>query len=178
MTQAMAEERRHIDQILDPAFVDGLDALSIDELRTRLRLAREEEDDLSYVRRLLHGRLDILGAELEAREAGQPRSAGIGDLRSALGGEGGSAGGRGARPAVAVRATSTEGRRRAERAVAEAHLARLPDLAVPEIEAIREQLQGEERQISDDRRRLHDVIDALEGELARRYKEEGVAPPV
>lgn len=49
-----------------------LSALSLPELRILRRDAQRDEADLSYVRRLLQGRIDILRAEL-ARRGGRPR---------------------------------------------------------------------------------------------------------
>lgn len=44
-----------------------LTSLSDDELRSLIADFKKEEDELSYKRRLLHGRIDILRAELVAR---------------------------------------------------------------------------------------------------------------
>ncbi len=44
-----------------------LASLSDDELRTLIAELKQEEDELSYRRRLLHGKIDILRAELVAR---------------------------------------------------------------------------------------------------------------
>jgi len=44
-----------------------LTTLSDDELRTLIADLKKEEDELSYKRRLLHGKIDILRAELVAR---------------------------------------------------------------------------------------------------------------
>jgi hypothetical protein len=44
-----------------------LTTLSDDELRSVIADLKKEEDELSYKRRLLHGRIDILRAELVAR---------------------------------------------------------------------------------------------------------------
>ena len=41
--------------------------LSDDELRALIADLKKEEDELSYRRRLLHGKIDILRAELVAR---------------------------------------------------------------------------------------------------------------
>ncbi len=41
--------------------------LSDDELRDRLRAARREESEVSYERRLLHGKIDVLRSEVRAR---------------------------------------------------------------------------------------------------------------
>lgn len=44
-----------------------LATLSDDELRGLIADLKKEEDELSYKRRLLHGKIDILRAELVAR---------------------------------------------------------------------------------------------------------------
>jgi hypothetical protein len=44
-----------------------LNTLSDDELRGLIADSKKEEDELSYKRRLLHGKIDILRAELVAR---------------------------------------------------------------------------------------------------------------
>ena len=44
-----------------------LNTLSDDELRGLIADLKKEEDELSYKRRLLHGKIDILRAELVAR---------------------------------------------------------------------------------------------------------------
>ena len=44
-----------------------LPTLSDDELRTMIRELEKEEDEISFRRRMLHGRIDILRAELVAR---------------------------------------------------------------------------------------------------------------
>jgi hypothetical protein len=62
--------RRRIDKVLSEGFADGLDTLELDELRSRRREAEQEEADLSYVRRMLQGRMDILRAELARRTGG------------------------------------------------------------------------------------------------------------
>ena len=52
-------------EVVDPQ------ALSDDELKARIRAIREEEEAVSYERRLLHGRIDVLRSEILARIAGQ-----------------------------------------------------------------------------------------------------------
>ena len=44
-----------------------LTTLSDDKLRSLIADLKKEEDELSYKRRLLHGKIDILRAELVAR---------------------------------------------------------------------------------------------------------------
>jgi hypothetical protein len=64
--------QRRIDRVLDPGFTEGVDQLGLPELRARREEAEAEEADVSYLRRLLQGRLDILRAvEVLAREEEQ-----------------------------------------------------------------------------------------------------------
>jgi anti-sigma-K factor RsiG len=44
-----------------------LSSLSDDDLRVMIRDLEKEEDEISFRRRVLHGRIDILRAELVAR---------------------------------------------------------------------------------------------------------------
>ena len=56
--------RRRIDRVLADDFATDLSSLDLDEVRARRREAEQEKADLSYVRRMLQGRMDILRAEL------------------------------------------------------------------------------------------------------------------
>ena len=175
MTEVMSDFRRRIDRVLEPEFVGALDRASVDELRAKLQEVREEEDALSYVRRLLHGRLDMLRAELDMRIGGRGTRRSLEALGHALGGETLSA--RGSRPRFRARTAEVVGRRGAERVLDEDHLTRLPDLTTEELTDAVEYVAGEERRLSVDRRRLFAVIESLESELAGRYKA-GLRPPV
>ena len=55
------EERRPLEPLPD------LPSLTDDELRVMIRDLEKEEDEISFRRRVLHGRIDILRAELVAR---------------------------------------------------------------------------------------------------------------
>ena len=59
--------RRRIDRVLAPEFLEGLDHLDEAQLQRRQAEASQEEADLSYVRRLVQGRLDQLRAEFSLR---------------------------------------------------------------------------------------------------------------
>ena len=79
MTEFVAGGRRRIDRVLAPLFLERLPDLTLDEVRCRRVDADQEEVDLSYARRLLQGRIDILRAEQVARRGGgvslgQPRT--------------------------------------------------------------------------------------------------------
>ena len=72
-THLTDEERRLVEPLPD------LVTLTDDDLRVMIRELEKEEDEISFRRRVLHGRIDILRAELVARlreqvSAGRPNS--------------------------------------------------------------------------------------------------------
>ncbi|MFF3897661.1 aerial mycelium formation protein [Streptomyces sp. NPDC001812] len=86
----------------DPAPEPELIARSLPDLRTLRRDAQRDEADLSYVRRLLQGRIDILRAELARRTpVDGPGDAGAGAGPSDGGGSDPGTSGGGAVPVVA-----------------------------------------------------------------------------
>lgn len=148
---------------------EDLSELSTADLRRRLTERRAEEDRVSYERRVLQGRMDILRDELERRGRSEH-----GDLIDRLTeiiaqAPGGSRGARARMP------TSVEPTDPSDEAAGV--LARLPDLSVEEIQDLVERFEAEERRISERRREMFTVIDALEAELVRRYKEGSASPP-
>jgi hypothetical protein len=60
-THQTFEERRPVEPLPD------LSTLTDDDLRAMIRDLEQEEDEVSFRRRVLHGRIDILRAELVAR---------------------------------------------------------------------------------------------------------------
>jgi hypothetical protein len=161
------------DDAIDPSFVEGLDALGLDELRSRRDDCQELENALSYARRLLHGRLDIVRHELEQRSSGGTR-ANIADIIERL-------------PALLAEGSRSASLPRppqdmAPGAVAEALVADLdasfpvsamgsvPEMSDDDLTDLAERLAGSEHEISDRRRRLHSVIDRLQEEVIRRYR--------
>jgi hypothetical protein len=63
-----------VDELLDPAFLEGAEGLPMAEVRRLRRQAEQEEVNLSYTRRLLQGRLDIVRRELQRRAEHDGRS--------------------------------------------------------------------------------------------------------
>ena len=62
-----------LERFLDPELLDGLTGWPLDRVRALRDEAQQVEGGLSYVRRMVQGRLDIVGAELERRrEGGDP----------------------------------------------------------------------------------------------------------
>jgi hypothetical protein len=58
---------RRIDRVLSEGYLDGLASLPLAEVRELRDEAEQEEADLSYLRRMLQGRVDIIEAELARR---------------------------------------------------------------------------------------------------------------
>src|SRR3954453_18838886 len=67
--------KRRIDKVLASNYLEGLERLPLDEVRSLRDDAGQEETDLSYLRRLLQGRIDIATPELARRSAGAPTGA-------------------------------------------------------------------------------------------------------
>ena len=77
---------------MDP--LPDLSTLSDDDLRRMIHELEREEDDISFRRRVLHGRIDILRAELVARlreqvSAGEAKLADVERLSEILAGKAG-----------------------------------------------------------------------------------------
>jgi hypothetical protein len=164
--------QRRIDRVLDPGFVAEAGSLDLAELRSRRDEAAAEEADISYLRRLLQGRLDILRAELRRRSQSGDRDVAAlrADLPKILSNE--VPGRHSALPRVQVPPRSGDRyRRRVERLVSDETLARLPDLDVDELTRVVETLAVEEEAVSASRRKVQRVVDELRAELARRYRE-------
>ena len=69
-----------------------LSTLTDDDLRVMIRELEKDEDDISFRRRVLHGRIDILRAELVARlreqvSAGEAKLADVERLSQILSGK-------------------------------------------------------------------------------------------
>lgn len=169
--------RRPIDRVLTPEFADDLDALPFDEVRQRRHLAEQEEVELSYARRLLQGRLDLLRAERGRRQAHgagvqAPRSDAelARDLSAAL--TDGPRTSHGLGRHLTIDPTRVgEHRRAAEQAVDDIAAS---DPTALDDESISEaiiQLSQLEQTLSDNRHRVQTVMDLLTSEVGRRYRE-------
>ena len=171
--------RRALDRVLAPDFAADLRTIELAELRERRALAEQEEADLSYARRLLQGRLDLLGAELQQRsgaDGGTDVAAARSDaelvarLTDVLADPRRTNHGMGRHTTVQPSRVG-EHRRRAEAAVADPHLSDLTAMDEEQLAAARERLLGLERELSGDRHRVQEVMDACTAEVARRYTE-------
>lgn len=161
-----------LQRVLDESFLEGLDRVPVGDLRRMRSEAEKVESHLSYARRLVQGRLDILLSEISRRESSAPKS----DLSSLVA----------SLPHIlADRSRSGSGGRLPGNLLPpegdEGLVAEIDQVAGPEVMGaaaelddsrlvtVTEGLTELEGRLSGDRRRLFTVIDSIQAELVRRY---------
>lgn len=161
--------RRRIDRVLAPGFLDGLGDRELDDIRSLRDDAAQEETDLSYLRRLLHARIDIVAAE-EARRAGGSDGSVVDSLAGILSDDVRRA------PAGSGRLQRLEPSRAAshrhyvEALVADVDLSDVGSLAAAKLTEAALAYRVEEQTISQRRRQVQAVVDTLNAEIAARYR--------
>jgi hypothetical protein len=162
---------RRIDRIRDPSYLHGIESLALDDVRARRDECLSEREYLSLLRRLVQGRAEILRAELASRgrDDDLPLVERLSDILASD------------QPATsrgeAMRITVPEeemllARRRVERLVSDAGISDPTELDDDELQQAVDLLAGEERGVSEERGEVLRVLDALQDELKRRYKED------
>ena len=162
-----------LDRILSTEYLGDLEQRAMDEVRAMRTECQAVETSLSYLRRMVQGRLDIVGVELlRRRDGGDPTD--LSSLISKL-------------PEILSDRTRNPGFGRLPQTMApgdidadlEAELDRitaghdvesLPTLPDEAVTTLREQLEAFEHTVSSRRRELFDRIDALQAEITRRYR--------
>ncbi|MBT8199334.1 MAG: hypothetical protein KJO36_02335 [Acidimicrobiia bacterium] len=164
------DSRRRIDRIRDPAFLVDLESIDMDQLRDRRRMCDELENELSYYRRLLHGRMDLLAFELRRRSGEETRT-----LMEALpeiltdGPPIGDPHGR--PPRIDVPDLPEDRRRRIDTVLDDNFLGRLVTIDEDELQKLQATLVEIEADISTQRSDSQHAFDAIQAELTRRYRE-------
>nr|WP_042183649.1 hypothetical protein [Kibdelosporangium sp. MJ126-NF4]CEL15692.1 AmfC protein [Kibdelosporangium sp. MJ126-NF4]CTQ93616.1 AmfC protein [Kibdelosporangium sp. MJ126-NF4] len=162
--------RRRIDRVLDPDYIEGLDRLGLAEVRARRDDAAQEETDLSYLRRLLHGRIDIVRAEQKRRTEGGSASV-VEQLATILADNAvGPAMGMG-RYQTLEPSRAEAHRRHVEALVSDADLSDVSSLPDQRLELALQTYAKEESSVSQRRRQVQVVMDLLNAEIAKRYRE-------
>jgi hypothetical protein len=163
---------RRIDKIRDPSFVHGLSDLDLEDVRARRDDCLAEREYLSLLRRLLQGRAEILKAEAESRAGGDAAPL-VDRLSQILSDDDHPVTSRGEAVRVAVpEEEMLLARRRVERLAADSKLSDPSSLNDEELGAAIDALATEEQGISEARREVIGVLDQLQDELKRRYKED------
>jgi hypothetical protein len=178
-TQPQDGGRRPIDRVLAPGYTDDVAGLSPDDLRERRHVAEQEEVDLSYARRLLQGRLDLLRSEQRRRtgdeEVSEPGERTdeqiVRDIVAAMGDDGPRRDHGLGRHLDIEPSRVGEHRRAAELIVADPHISDGTHLSDDELADAIDRIAGLEQQLSLNRQRVQHVSDALTQEVARRFRE-------
>ena len=170
---------RRIDKVLAEDYLDGLDALALADVRSLRDEARQEETDLSYVRRMLQGRIDIALAERSRRGASGSKGANdatplVDDLPKILG-EHHRGPARGMGRHQSVEPSNMGSTRRAEEQMAAVDLTDLEARSDEALGALLAELATAEAEVSQRRRLVQDVVDATSSEIARRYRDGSAA---
>lgn len=158
------------EELLPAAELADLSSLGTPELRALRTRCEAAEEGVSYARRVLQGRLDILRARLGDREDGAERV--LRELPAIL-----------ADPAhvadpLQARATRVRVPVDADRytavidaVLAEEELEGVDEVAIPDLDPVIERLTVAEQELSRRRRELFTRIDAIRAELMARYKD-------
>lgn len=163
---------RRSDHIRQPGYVETLHELPLDEVRRRRDECLAEREYLSFLRRLVQGRAEILAAELERRRGDGTQGGLVERLSAILGGEG-----QGPSRGEAVRIGLPEeelllARRRVERLVSDAAISDPGQLDDGRLAEAVELLVQEEQEVSEARSVVIAVLDRLQDELKRRYRDD------
>ncbi|QGV79853.1 ABC transporter substrate-binding protein [Streptomyces ficellus] len=166
--------QRTADAVLPEAQAHDVRAMRLPELRTLRRDSHGDEADLSYVRRLLQGRIDILRAELGRRGGpDEPVVDGVPvvDRLSEILADTPSRHRSSARHVTLGTPRGEEYRRLAAEMLAEVELSDLTARTDEELHAAMGRLARYEQQVSRRRQQLQRTADDCSAEIARRYRE-------
>jgi len=165
-----------LDVVTNPSFLDNLADRDMDELRAVRSRCQSLENSLSYVRRLIQGRVDIVGGELQRRRDGGDAgdtSELIGRLPDILSEGSRVQGGPGAvRPPHSLAPdpdVTAQLEAKLDAILAAEDLGDVSSIDEGALNNGLTQLNGLEDEVSDSRRRLHTVIDTVQAEVTRRY---------
>jgi hypothetical protein len=165
----MTGGNRRIDKVLAEDYLAGLADLAMGDVRALRDEAGQEEADLSYLRRLLQGRIDIVGAEL-ARRSGSEDSRLVEELPRILADHARQPA-RGLGRHQTVEPSNTGSTRRLEEQIASIDVTGVGDRDEASLRQLLDELQETETHISERRRAVQGVFDAMSAEITGRYRE-------
>ncbi len=164
--------KRRLDRVLAPEYSDGLPGLPAGALRSRRTEAELEAAELTELIVLLHGRVEVLTAELRHRgsrgsRAWRASGAAATPEPDAVGHDGARRAG-GFWPRSAPEPGRTDRRRRVERLVVDVDLADVAARTDDELERVLRTYRAEEERVLVLRSQVRQVAERCGEELARR----------
>ena len=160
---------RRIDRVLAEDFLADIGKHGLGELRSMRADAEQEEADVSYLRKLLQGRIDIVKAEIE-RRTGDSGTSLVDSLPQILSDERGSPHGLGQHRTVEPSRVDQH-RRRVEALVADVDISDVGHATDEQLTRALQTLEDEERDTSETRHLVQAVVDACAAEITRRYRD-------
>ncbi len=164
------EGTRRIDRVLAEDYLLGLRTADLAEVRELRGEAEQEEVDLSFIRRMIQGRIDIVRAELNRRD-GTSTGGLVEGLAQILADEPRAAARGLGRHSTVEPSRADSHRRYIERLVADVVLTDTTARSVQELQHAMRTLSDEEQHISGQRRLVQNVMDECSTELTRRYRD-------
>ena len=162
---------RRIDRVLAEDYLAGLAEAPLADVRAMRAEAEQEEVDLSYVRRLVQGRIDIVRAELARRDGGGGGSL-VDNLVQVLTDQGTRGPARGLGRHATLEPSRVDAHQRyVEALVADVDLSDTTARSAEELERAQRVLEEVEQAVSAKRRQVQTVLDALQAEITRRYRD-------
>lgn len=162
--------RRRIDRVLSAEYLAKLENRDLSEVRSLRDEAAQEETDLSYLRRMLHARIDIVRAEQRRRTEGGSASV-VEQLVNILSDNAvGPATGSG-RYQTTEPSRAEAHRRHVEALVSDVDLSNVMSLSADKLDHALQAYTTEEDSVSQRRREVQTVVDRLNADIARRYRE-------
>lgn len=173
MVSRPAHTGRYDPDMTDEAYLQGLEQRSTDDVRAMRAECQSLETQVSFVRRLAQGRLDIVDAELDRRHKGRPPS----DLAEMVAALPDTLGRHLTAPGSGRRPTTIEPIEPdpllvepLDRILDVDALGSLPSRSDSELGQIRATLAEVEADLSARRRLVFERLDALSAEITRRYR--------
>ncbi len=169
----MPSHKDDLGRLLTSSYLDDVRSRSLEEIRAMRTECQEAEVALSYLRRLIQGRLDIVHAFLDRPEGGPaPDLASfVDDLAGILSSGPGRPSGPGRLPMLLSPDTEESDLTAELDAIVGAdEMGTLADLDHVQLRDLADRLGDLERTVSFDRRALHERIDVLQAELVERHK--------
>ncbi len=172
---SLFDVNEQLDNLLNDDTLTDITARSLPDLRSARVAAAPAENDVSLVRRISQGRLDIVGHELQRRAGKADGEADVPGLLFSLpeilsGDSGGGASGR----AVVINEPGPIALslvERLDKVVSPGDLSGVDKLDDGSLRMVFERIGDIEAELSGVRRQLHERIDAIQAEIGRRYRD-------
>lgn len=159
------DHQQELEQVLSSDFLADIGEVETAELRRRRQRAELVENRVSYARRLLQGRIDLVRAEILRRGDNAELGEVLAGLPAVLADQGGGpVSPANVRPPRELTPPDLDDDPLHDRVV------NLPSVGTDELREFAESLAQRESELSATRRQLFDVIDRLQVELMARYR--------